>query len=46
MLEKAGIGVCLKNGSDYAKSKADYITEYNVSEDGLGRFLMEEIHLN
>ena len=46
MLEKAGIGVCLKNGSDFAKSKADYVTKYNVSEDGLGRFLMEEIHLN
>lgn len=41
MIKAAGIGVCLKNGSDYAKSCADYVTRYPVEEDGLGRFLLE-----
>lgn len=38
MIKKAGIGICLANGSDYAKSVATYITEYDVSDDGLGIF--------
>ena len=41
MIKAAGIGVCLKNGSDYAKSCADYVTKYPVEKDGLGKFLLE-----
>lgn len=39
MLKTAGWGVCLKNGSDISKSMADAVTEYPVTEDGLGRYL-------
>ena len=38
MLEAAGTGVCLANGSKNTKKAADYITEYDVQHDGLGTF--------
>lgn len=41
LLEASGFGVCLKNGSDLTKSKADDITKYNCEEGGLGQYLME-----
>lgn len=34
MLTKAGLGICMGNGSDEAKCSADYITD-NIWEDGL-----------
>lgn len=39
MLEKAGISICLKNGSEKTKDAADYITDESVEEDGLGKYL-------
>ena len=41
MLKEAGWGVCLKDGSDYTKSMADAITDYNCDEDGVGRYLYD-----
>lgn len=40
MLEAAGISICLKNGSDRTKQASDYITEEDVENDGLGKFLL------
>ena len=39
LLEAAGWGVCLANGSETMKSIADAVTEYGVLEDGVGRYL-------
>ena len=41
LLQYAGWGVCLKNGSDDTKAVADDITEYPVEEDGIGRYLQK-----
>ena len=41
MLQKAGTGICLLNGSEKTKEAADYVTEKDVSHDGLGEFLFE-----
>ena len=41
LLQHAGWGVCLKNGSDDTKAAADDITEYPVEEDGIGRYLQK-----
>ena len=38
MLQMAGTGICLANGSENAKKAADYVTEKDVSHDGLGDF--------
>lgn len=46
MMQKAGIGICLANGSDTAKVAADYVTEKDVSHDGLGEFLFEHIFID
>ena len=43
MLIKAGVGVCLANGSQDTKDIADYITKYPVQEEGLGHFLEEYV---
>ena len=42
MLQAAGTGICLANGSDATKKSADYITEKDVTHDGLGEFLLEK----
>ena len=39
LLKEAGLGVCLKNGSDATKAAADVITEYPCTEDGMGRYI-------
>ena len=39
LLEAAGWGVCLANGSETMKSIANAVTEYGVLEDGVGRYL-------
>ncbi len=39
MLEAAGIGVCMKNGSDDTKRIADIITDKPVEEDGWTDFI-------
>lgn len=39
MLELAGIGVCMLNGSDSTKRIADEITEYDADHDGVGHYL-------
>ena len=36
MLEKAGCGVCMGNGSDKSKAVADYITD-SIDQDGLAK---------
>ena len=41
MLGEAGLGVCLKNGSDASKKLADAVTEYPCEDDGLGRYLFD-----
>ena len=45
MLKVAGLGICLKNGSEDTKACADLITEYNNNEDGLARFLIDHFQL-
>ena len=39
LLKKAGWGVCLKNGSDETKAVANAVTDYDVTMDGVGRYL-------
>ena len=43
MLETAGTGVCLQNGQDSVKKIADMITDHDVKNDGVGRFLLEYV---
>ncbi|MCF0115003.1 MAG: HAD-IIB family hydrolase [Erysipelotrichaceae bacterium] len=43
MVENAGLGVCLLNGSDDTKALADVITEHTCEDDGFGLFLKEHI---
>lgn len=45
MLLKAGIGVCLKNGSDDTKKCANYITDYDVDNDGFAQFIHKNLCL-
>ncbi|MBO5712357.1 MAG: HAD family phosphatase, partial [Acholeplasmatales bacterium] len=35
MIEKAGIGVCMRNGFEYVKAKADHITDNDNNESGV-----------
>ncbi|MCR4633078.1 MAG: Cof-type HAD-IIB family hydrolase [Erysipelotrichaceae bacterium] len=41
MLEAAGTGICLLNGSEATKKAAAHITEEDVLHDGLGKFLLK-----
>ena len=41
MLETAGWGVCLKDGSAHSRNAADAVTEYICEEDGVGRYLYD-----
>ncbi len=41
MLKEAGWGVCLKDGSPLCRSMADAITEYECTQDGVGRYLYD-----
>ena len=45
IIEVAGVGVCMKNGAEDTKARADLITEYTNEEDGMGRFLKEYFSL-
>lgn len=45
MLKVAGLGVCLKNGSEDTKRCANVITEYTNDEDGFARFLIDNGYL-
>ena len=38
MIEMAGVGVVMENGSDFMKEKADFITKSN-DEDGIAYYL-------
>lgn len=41
LFEKAKTSICLLNGSTKAKEKATYITEEDVNNDGLGKYLFK-----
>lgn len=43
LLEAAGVGVCMLNGSDDTKAVADIITEKGVKEDGWADFVEKHI---
>ena len=43
MIEVAGMGVCLLNGSDDTKEKANYITEEDVDNNGLAKFFYKYV---
>lgn len=43
LLREAGWGVCMQNGCDAAKAVADAVTEYGVTEDGMGRYLEQYV---
>lgn len=43
MLKLAGLGVCMKNGTQDTKDCADDITEYDNNHDGLGLYLKKHI---
>lgn len=43
MIQKAGTGVCLLNGSDDTKAIADAITDYPVEEDGVAHYLVDHV---
>ena len=42
MLEVAGLGVCMMNGSDDTKAIADVITEKPCEEDGWAHYMENE----
>lgn len=46
MLQHAGIGVCMKNGNDGVKGRADYITKATNDEDGWPAFVDSYLGLN
>ena len=41
MIEGAGLGVCMANGTDDTKALADVITEYPAWEDGFAKYVYE-----
>lgn len=41
MLEEAGWGVCLKDGSEGTKKHANAITEYDCNDGGVGHYLFD-----
>lgn len=43
LLKDAGWGVCLVNGSEETKAAADAVTEYPVTEDGFGHYMMDHL---
>lgn len=43
LLQNAGWGVCLLNGSDDTKAVSNDITEYTVEEDGVARYIEKHI---
>ena len=42
MLQAAGTGICLANGSEATKKAADFVTEKDVCHDGLGEYLLHK----
>ena len=48
LLETAGWGVCLINGSTSVKAIANAVTEYPCTEDGMGKYLYQHVinHVN
>ena len=45
MLKKAGVGVCLLNGSDDTKVCADYITDLDVEHEGFADFIEKNVFI-
>ena len=43
MIATAGWGVCMANGCDEAKAVADAVTEYDVDNDGFGRYFEDHV---
>ena len=43
MIEGAGLGVCMLNGTDDTKALADEITEYDARHDGFARYIYAHI---
>lgn len=43
MLQKVGLGVCMKNGADDVKSVSDYVTDRTNEESAFGYFLLENV---
>ena len=41
MLQEAGLGICLANGSEPTKAAADALTDFVCTEDGVGRHLQK-----
>ena len=41
MLQEAGLGICLANGSAPTKAAADTVTDFVCAEDGVGRHLQK-----
>lgn len=39
MIKQCGYGVAMKNGNDYIKSIANFVTEYDNNESGVAKFL-------
>lgn len=43
LIRMTGHGVAMSNGLDYIKTIADYVTEYNNNNDGVGWFLYKHL---
>lgn len=43
MIAKCGYGVAMKNANDYIKSVADFVTEFDNDNSGVGRFLEKHV---
>ena len=43
MIRLCGCGVAMKNACDYIKSVADYVTDFDNNESGVGRFIEKHV---
>ena len=43
MLKRAGLSICLANGSQATKDASDHVTERSVDNDGLGDFFFQHL---
>lgn len=43
MIRKCGYGVAMKNGNEYIKEIADFVTDHDNNDDGVGNFIKDYV---